>query len=68
MKILRLLLPVLVISTVVSGCATVLYPIQKSDIVRMKVGQAYSPEKDGWFLSDLFLKEVTKSKVKGVVE
>lgn len=68
MKTLRLLVLVSVILTG-SGCATTtLYPIAKSDIVRMKQGQAYTPEKNGWFLSDLFLKEVTKSKVKGVIE
>ena len=65
MKTRALLLLVLITSISLSGCAgTILHPIMKSDINRMKQGQAYTPEKDGWFLSDLYLEEVAKAKVK----
>lgn len=47
------------------GCARtiILHPIEKSDIVSMLKGVSYVPEKDGWFLSDEYLKEVAKAKV-----
>lgn len=48
----------------VSGCARViLHPIDKVDIVEMVKGTAYTPEKDGWFLSDYYLKKVVQAKV-----
>lgn len=48
----------------ISGCATiVLHPIDKVDIVSMTKGTPYTPEKDGWFLSDYYLKKVVKAKV-----
>lgn len=70
MRIRVLLLLVLTTSIMLSGClsTTVLHPILKHDIARMKVDQAYTPEVDGWFISDLYLKEVAKAKVKTVVE
>jgi hypothetical protein len=30
----------------------------------MNKGEEYTSEKDGWFLSDLYMKEVAKSKIK----
>lgn len=66
------LLPVfLVLSATLSGCAignreTVLYPIEKRDIQRMKTGAQYSPEVDGWFVSDLYLREVMAAKVEDI--
>lgn len=59
---------VILISTIISGCALihkdiVLYPIEKSDIVSMQKGQSYTPEKDGWFLSDLYMQKVEQAKV-----
>jgi hypothetical protein len=49
----------------ISGCASavILHPIEKSDIVAMSKGVAYAPEKDGWFLSDYYLKKVVEVKV-----
>lgn len=51
---------------VLSGCARqlVLHPIQKSDIQPMTKGSCYTPEKDGWFLSDTYVKEVMEAKIK----
>ena len=60
---LKLLL-VWIILIGISGCATiVLHPIDKVDIVAMSKGNSYIPEKDGWFISDYYLKEVVKAKV-----
>lgn len=50
-----------------SGCASqgvTLHPILASDIQPMDKGKPYSPEKDGWFLSSEYLKEVLKATVK----
>ena len=56
--------------TTFSGCATgrtvILHPIEKSDIVSMKKGIPYAPEKDGWFLSDYTLSEVENAKVETI--
>jgi hypothetical protein len=49
-----------------TGCAgnkVILHPIEKSDIVSMPKGVSYTPEKDGWFLSDYYLKKVVDAKV-----
>ena len=47
------------------GCTNkiILYPIQQSDIQSMKAGEAYTPEKDGYFISDYYLEEVAKARV-----
>lgn len=63
------LLPLILVLITSSGCASLgrdpvkLYPIEKSDIVSMPKGVAYTPEKDGWFLSDLYMEEVQRAKV-----
>jgi len=48
----------------VFGCApaVVLRPIEKSDIFRIKKGEC-NAEKDGWFISDFYLKEVMQAKI-----
>jgi len=51
----------------ITGCARVIvfYPIEKSDFFRItkdtKVGNL-TAEKDGWFMSDLYLTEVAGVK------
>lgn len=63
MKIFLLLLLALI---VLSGCAVnevVLHPISQLDIARMPKGVSYTPDKDGYFLSDFYLSEVVKAKV-----
>jgi len=63
MKTIHLLLLAGLISFV--GCSTVvLHPIEKSDINQMTKGVCYAPEKSGWFISDMYLKEVIDAKVK----
>ena len=65
----RLLLLLLWTALTVSGCATwgaantVLHPIDKVDIQEMKKGVPYTSEKDGYFLSQLYLTEVVQVKV-----
>ena len=48
-----------------SGCspAIVLHPIEAVDIVTLPAGTAYTPVKDGVFLSDLYLREVLQAQV-----
>lgn len=51
-----------------TGCATsrnvVLHPIEKSDIFSMEKEKSYIPEKNGWFLSDEYMKDVLTAQVK----
>lgn len=52
-----------------TGCAStvVLHPISKSDIFSVTKGTTIGTqvtEKDGWFLSDYYMNEVGKAKVK----
>ena len=49
----------------VSGCASiVLHPISQQDIVVMSKGSAYTPDRDGFFLSKMYMEEVVKAKVR----
>lgn len=65
----KLLLALIAFATTSSGCAAlggrdiILHPIEKSDIVSMKKGEPYTPEKNGCFLSDLYMAEVQNAKV-----
>lgn len=50
---------VCLISLSLSACArVVLRPILKTDLVSMPVGQPYTPEKNGWFLSDDYVRKI----------
>jgi len=50
-----------------AGCSNVtLHPILKQDIVEMKQGEPYTPDRHGYFLSDLYVKEVMQAKVEKV--
>jgi hypothetical protein len=54
----------LLLLTGLTGCSTVrLYPIAKQDIVIMQKGVSYTPDRDGFFLSQFYLSEVVKAKV-----
>jgi len=54
----------IMILLVCAGCSqTTLHPIQKADIYRIKTGECKA-EKDGWFISDFYLEEVMKAKMK----
>lgn len=54
-------------STILTGCGSVtLHPILKQDIVRMVKDTPYTPDRDGYFLSDTYVKEVMQAKVERV--
>lgn len=48
-----------------TGCVrpVVLHPIEKSDIAKMERGIPYTPEKNGYFVSDEYLEEVMRARV-----
>ena len=49
-----------------AGCVSSrvnLYPIEKQDIMQMKKGESYAPDRDGYFLSNLYMEEVMQAKV-----
>lgn len=68
---LRLLL-VLTTLTMLNGCATVLHPISRADIwsvekgdkIQRKDGSIALITKDGYVLSDFYISQVMKAKVK----
>jgi hypothetical protein len=48
-----------------SGCSKniILHPIDKQDIYRMPKDTPYTPDRDGYFLSDYYLNQVVEAKV-----
>jgi hypothetical protein len=48
-----------------AGCSRniVLHPIDKQDIVVMKQGESYTPDRDGYFLSKYYLNKIAEAKV-----
>ena len=53
--------------TALIGCSKVtLHPILKQDIVNMPKGTTYTSDRDGYFLSDLYVNEVMQAKVEKV--
>lgn len=49
-----------------AGCASSkvnLYPIEKQDIVHMAKGESYTADREGYFLSKLYVEEVMQAKV-----
>lgn len=57
-------LPLLLLSIALVGCSNiVLHPIAKQDIVRMPKNTVYTADRDGYFLSDLYVKQVMQVKV-----
>jgi len=49
-----------------SGCSKsiILHPIEQADIMQVKQGITYEAPKDGYFLSEFYIKEVMQAKVK----
>jgi hypothetical protein len=74
-EMLRLSLLALAVIIIFNGCSVfkpkvVLYPITNQDIFSIEAGstvktttQELTVEKSGWFISDLYLEEVMRSKV-----
>ena len=61
---IAILLLLLSLSAGLSGCSSIrLYPIDKQDIVKMPKGTVYTCDRDGYFLSDEYVKEVMEVKV-----
>lgn len=62
---IKTLLPLLLLSINLIGCSRliILHPVEKSDIVVMTKGNPYIPEKNGYFLSDEYMKEVIAVRV-----
>ena len=49
------------------GCASIrLYPIDQQDIVIMRKGESYTPDRDGYFLSNLYMQEVMDAKTERI--
>ena len=49
------------------GCGSrqiILYPIDKQDIVKISQGENYTPDRDGYFLSDFYIDEIAQAKVR----
>ena len=56
----------LALLTLSTSCANkvVLHPIDKMDIAVMPKGEAYTPDRDGFFLSKTYFKEVMDAKIR----
>jgi len=62
---LRRRIPIILL-LLIAGCPNpkvVLHPIEPIDIIRVKQGQEFEAPKDGYFLSDKYLKDVMEAKV-----
>lgn len=60
-------LGLLLLSLSLTGCASkslTLYPIQQKDIAPLAKDQDFKAPEQGWFLSDFYMEEVMKAKVK----
>ena len=55
----------LIVSIVLSGCATAptLTPISGTDLVPLTKGEVYTAPVQGWFVSDLTLREIFQAEV-----
>lgn len=49
------------------GCARlrpiIFHPIDQEDFKEMKAGESYTPDRDGYFLSEYYLDEISKARV-----
>lgn len=58
-----ILLGLLVASMTFTGCKTTIHAVSGQDIVLMKAGKSHTPDRDGYFLSNEYLKRVAKTKI-----
>ena len=64
-KLRRKILPVLLLILLAScSTKTILHPIENTDIVFLQKGQSFEAPKNGYFISDFYLKEVMSSKIR----
>lgn len=64
-KLRRRIVPIIILLAL-CGCQqpkVILHPIETIDIIRLKEGQEIKAPKDGYFISDLYLKDVMEAKV-----
>ena len=54
----------MICSTGCSGPAAVLYPLQGDHIINVKADEEFTAPRNGYFLSDEYLKKVLKAQVK----
>jgi len=59
-----MLLASLVLLTSCAGSRTTIHPIEREDIMPMPKGTAYTPDRDGYFFSDEYIKDVMDAKIK----
>jgi hypothetical protein len=57
---------------ILTGCHTkpriTLYPMAQTDIFSMETGKTYTAPKNGWFVSDFWMKKVGDVKVEAVAK
>ena len=58
-----LLLPLLLIGCGGLNKSIVLHPIDKADITRMEKDVPYTSDRNGYFLSDMYVEKVMEAKV-----
>lgn len=64
-KLRKKILPIIIL-LFLAGCncpTTILHPIEAVDIIRIKQGENFEAPKDGYFISDRYLKDVMDCKV-----
>lgn len=64
-KLRRRIIPIIILLAL-CGCwqpQVVLHPIETIDIIRLKEGEEIKAPKDGYFISDLYLRDVMEAKV-----
>jgi hypothetical protein len=68
MKVKKQLIMVILVLLLVllTSCKNpvIIHPIEQKDIFRLKAGEDFVPEVDGYFFSDYYVKEVIDAKVR----
>lgn len=62
-KIVLLLLILQLASFTGCGSRIILHPIDQQDIIRVKNGEPFESDRDGWFLSDMYMTDVLEVSV-----
>ena len=68
-SLLKLAFFAVAVTTVLTACSlnrVVVHPIEGTDIVTMKKGESLTAPKDGLFVSDFYVEEIMKARVKDV--
>jgi hypothetical protein len=62
-KLEILLLSTLLLTSLIGCKSIIIRPIDKADIAVVTKGVAYTSDRDGYFLSDSYMKEVIQAKI-----